>query len=415
MRTALDCIPCFLRQSLEAARFVSEDPALHERVLRDVLRFTGEMDMSQPPPVVGARIHTMLRDLTGNGDPYAAAKDRFNRMALDLLPALRRRVEESGDPFDTALRLAVAGNVVDLGVNGAITEQDVLDEIDRTLETPLRGGVESLRSAVADARSILYVADNAGEIVFDRLLIEQLPVGRVTLAVRGGPVINDATLDDARVAKLDDIADVVDTGSDCPGAVLPLSGRRFVRAFEQADVIISKGQGNFEGLSDAPGNVFFLLKAKCAVVASRMGVAVGTLVLLHSESEKPAGRHRSGYSESEWEKEQVKIAIPTVGGRLSGHFGRCEKFAIVDVGQNGEVTGTEMLDPPPHEPGALPKWLQQQGVDVVIAAGMGPRAQQMLADAGIEFVLGAAEGSVDELVSAYLSETLESGENACDH
>lgn len=112
----------------------------------------------------------------------------------------------------------------------------------------------------------------------------------------------------------------------------------------------------------------------------------------------------------------MKIAIPTTGGRLSGHFGRCGKFAMVQVGDaGGEVISTEMLDPPPHEPGALPRWLQQQGADVVIAAGMGNRAQQMLADAGIRFVLGAPERSVEELVSEYLAETLEHGENACDH
>ncbi|MGC9455072.1 MAG: ARMT1-like domain-containing protein [Phycisphaerae bacterium] len=413
MRTALDCIPCFLRQSLEAARFVSDDEAIHHSVMRGVLRMTAEMDLTEPPPVVGARIHAMLRELTGNKDPYREPKDRFNRMAMELLPSLRRRVERSDDAFDTAVRLAVAGNIVDLGVNGAISERDVLDEIDRTLATPLVGDIESLRSAVADAESILYVADNAGEIVFDRLLIEQLPGGRVAVAVRGGPVINDATREDALTAGLDEVADIIDTGCDCPGAVLSLCGSEFIDAFERADVVIVKGQGNFEGLSDVPRDVFFLLKAKCEVVASRVGVSVGTLVLRHSKSEESDRSHRS--DGSEWEKERVKIAIPTVGGKLSGHFGRCEKFALVEVGQNGEVLSTEMHDPPPHEPGALPQWLHEHGADVVIAAGMGRMAQQMLADAGIEFVLGAAERSVDELVSAYLSETLEAGENACDH
>jgi hypothetical protein len=255
--------------------------------VRGVLRLAAEMDLSEPPPVVGQEIHAMLRELTGNADPYRAAKQRFNRMALELLPRLRQRVEQAEDGFELATRLAVAGNVVDLGVNGALGEQEVLAEVDEALESPLRGDLEAFRSAVADARHVLYVADNAGEIVFDRLLVEQLLPRQVTVAVRGAPVINDATREDAAAAGLDQVAEIIDSGSDAPGAVLELCGEPFRAALRKADVVIAKGQGNFEALSDATEEIFFLFKVKCPVIASAVGLATGTLVLLRSPA-RPA-------------------------------------------------------------------------------------------------------------------------------
>jgi len=123
MQTALECIPCFVRQALEAARFVTDDPSVHERLLRDVLRLAADMDLARCPPVVAREIHQMLRQMTGVTDPYRAVKDRFNRMAIDMLPELVAKVEVASDPVGMAVRLAIAGNVIDLGVNGGITEE----------------------------------------------------------------------------------------------------------------------------------------------------------------------------------------------------------------------------------------------------------------------------------------------------
>jgi len=276
MQTALECIPCFLRQALEAARFVTDDPSVHERVLRDVLRWTAEMDLSDCPPRVGQRIHRRLRELTGADDPYRKPKDRFNRLALDMLPDLRDKVRRSGDPFATALRLAVAGNVIDLGVNGGLTVSDARGAVERALDEPFRGDIAAFREATRNAHGILYLADNAGEIVFDRLLIEQMPPGRVTVAVRGGAVLNDATRADAETAGLAEVAEIVDNGSDAPGTILDDCSEAFRRRFAAADLIVAKGQGNFETLSDEPANLYFLFKAKCPVIAGHAGLPVGT-------------------------------------------------------------------------------------------------------------------------------------------
>ena len=197
MNTYLECIPCFIRQTLDAARMATDDPALHEEMLRGVLRAAAEMDLAETPPVVGQKIHRRLRELTGNADPYAAVKTRFNEMALAMLPELRARIAAAEDPFAAAVRLAITGNIIDFGPKGNVTEADAREAIARALTEPLHGDMDAFRAAVEAAGDILYLADNAGEIVFDRALIERLPAGRVTVAVRGGPVINDATVEDA--------------------------------------------------------------------------------------------------------------------------------------------------------------------------------------------------------------------------
>ena len=284
MKTSLDCIPCFIRQALNAGRMVSVDPAVHKRILQEVLRWAGEMNMDQPAPVMGQRIHRLLRKIVGMEDPYHDVKDHQNRMALALLPELKIKIEAAMDPLNIALRLAIAGNVIDMGVNDNVTECDVRESINHALTEPFVGDQNGFRNAVAEAQRILYLADNAGEIAFDRLLIEQIGPARVTVAVRGGPVINDATLTDARAVGLHEIVEIIDNGSDAPGTLLDDCSQEFKRRFAEADLILAKGQGNYETLSDEPHNIFFLLKAKCAGIAAHARVPVGTHVLARSEA-----------------------------------------------------------------------------------------------------------------------------------
>ena len=169
MKTALDCAPCHVRQTLEASRMVSDDPAVHEQVLRDMLRWTAEADLDQSPPVLGQRLHRRLREITGVDDAYRAEKDRHNQMVMDLLPELRARIDAAEDPFGLAVKLAIAGNIIDLGANGQMAEDDLRVSIEQALREPVHGLVEDLRRDIAEAGNILYLADNCGEIVFDRL------------------------------------------------------------------------------------------------------------------------------------------------------------------------------------------------------------------------------------------------------
>jgi len=292
VHTALDCIPCLARQALEAARFVTTDRAVHERLVREALLATAAMDFGQSPVVMAQRIHRTLRDMTGVHDPYRAVKDRFNAMALSMLAQLEAELAKAADPVALAVRLAIAGNVIDLGVNGDLTETEARRAVFSALSEPFHGDIDAFRREVTEARSILYLADNAGEIIFDRLLIERLPTARVVVAVRGGPVLNDATMTDAEAAGLCDTVEVIDNGSDAPGTVLSDCREAFRQRFAEADLIIAKGQGNFETLSDEMADIWFLLKVKCPVIADRVGLPVGTHVLARAcqQEEPPCGR-----------------------------------------------------------------------------------------------------------------------------
>ena len=286
MRTSLDCIPCILRQTLDAARLVSKEFTVHENILRDVLGWAREMDLNQSPPAMAQRIHRRLREITGVDDPYRETKDRQNFMAMEMIPSLRSKIESDSDPLLVAARLAIAGNVIDMGVNVNLTEADVRLAVNQALTEQFFGEEDSFHKAIAKAQSIMYLADNAGEIAFDRLLIEKLSPGRVTLVVRGAPVINDATLADAHAVGLDKIVEIIDNGSDAPGTILSDCSPEFRCRFIKADLIIAKGQGNFETLSNESGNIFFLFKVKCPLVADIVNQPIGTKMLVQSISGK---------------------------------------------------------------------------------------------------------------------------------
>ena len=284
MRTYFDCIPCFVRQTLDSVRLITDDEQIHERVMREVLRLASKMDLRQSPPAMAQKIHRLIRKLTGVQDPYLQTKDRFNKLALKMYPELRKKVEASADPFETAIRLAIAGNIIDLGVKTGLAESQVEETITQSLTDPLDiKALKGFRNATSRAKDILYLGDNAGEIVFDRLLIEQLPCEKITFVVKANPIINDATMEDAEIVGLTDIVSVIDNGSDAPGTILEDCSEKFRRRFNEADLVIAKGQGNYETLSDVDKDIFFILRAKCPVIARHLDCEVGEMILRKSK------------------------------------------------------------------------------------------------------------------------------------
>ena len=262
---------------------ITDDRATHERAMRRTLRLVAGMPFDCSPPWMGQRIHRLLREETGNSDPYRGVKRHSNTLALGLYPTLRRRVRDSVDSLTTAVRLAIAGNVIDFGCRTHVGDGEIHQAIEDALqETSDEAVVEDLRRRVEEAKDILYLTDNAGEIVLDRLLIEQMQTDRVTAVVRGGPVINDATREDAETTGLTSLVTVMDNGSDAPGTILDTCSAEFRDRFARSDLVIAKGQGNYETLGRGDREVVFLLKVKCPVVARSIGCDAGRSLVCHS-------------------------------------------------------------------------------------------------------------------------------------
>ncbi len=278
-----------MRQALDAARMTTNDESVHEEVVRRVAREISKMDVGLSPPVMGQVIHRLIRELTGDLDPYRAAKERTNQLALSLYPEIRNRVLTAADPLEMAVRTAIAGNIIDLGADSHLQDDGILHTLDHASAAPLRGNVASFVREAQTSSTILYLADNAGEIVFDRVLIELLDPRRVTVVVRGRPVLNDALRADAEAAGLTGV-EILDNGSDAPGTILEDCTEPFCSRFLNADMVIAKGQGNYETLSEAPRPVWFVLMAKREVIARHIGCEPGSFVLKRLG---PATRYRS--------------------------------------------------------------------------------------------------------------------------
>jgi uncharacterized protein with ATP-grasp and redox domains len=280
MRVFLDCYPCFLRQALEAARMNGAGEAQQRELLHRAMDVLQDVPAGATPPEIAHRIHRLVKEALGVADPYLQAKRSSTRLALRLLPRMRQVLAGAPDRLECAVRLAIAGNIIDFGPAGTPVDEDRLwSTVERALEQPFAiDDVPVLRGKLRGANRVLYLADNAGETVFDRLLIETLAIP-TTYVVKGGPTLNDATLLDAQEAGLHGVADVIDNGTDVPGTSLSACAPRLRGDFARADIVIAKGQANYETLSDCLRPVCFLLKAKCEVIARDIGVPVGSLVV----------------------------------------------------------------------------------------------------------------------------------------
>ena len=222
-------------------------------------------------------------EITGNSDPYYETKNRANESALSLYSRMKDTVDYSNDPLLTACQLSIAGNDIDLGA------QAEYGSIDSIIEDSLGYQLDQdtyakFKKSIEKASLILYIGDNAGEVVFDRILIEQLLQmnnSKIVFAVREKPIINDATFDDAVKAGLDKVAKIVSSGSGAPATILSQCSSEMLGFYQSADIIISKGQGNYESLSERSENIFFLFKVKCPVIARDSGFDIGSPVLIH--------------------------------------------------------------------------------------------------------------------------------------
>lgn len=284
MHVAPECFACLLRQTTNAAKSAGADETQQVALLREVLAYMSQADVSASPARFSEPVYGIVARITGVADPYASLKKETNTLALRILGDTLIRVNQSRDPLSKALRAAAAGNVIDAGIGNASAA--VQKDLRRLLQQPFAiDDVSVFRTFLKRGARVLYLADNAGEIVFDTLVVDRIQrFGvSVTAAVKSGPIINDATMEDARAAGLTRTCSVIETGAASIGLDWNRASPEFRAAFHAADAVIAKGHGHFETLFDDPHpGLFYLLKAKCVVVARALHCRNGDLVFAHA-------------------------------------------------------------------------------------------------------------------------------------
>ena len=275
-----------MKQAYNTACRATDDPHAIREILEAAASHVSSLDFNKTPADNSNFLYKKTNELTGCDDPYKDDKRKWNDRCLELLPGLENRVEASDDPIKTALRIAIAGNSIDMGIGYGFDIERVLEAaLDATLAVD---DYPQLKERLAGGGlNVLYLGDNAGEIVLDRPLIERLAREHdVTLVVKGGPIINDATREDAEYVGLTDIVNVIDTGSNGIGIKWDDVSDEFRTAYERADIIISKGQGNYETMCHLDREIYFLLMAKCETVAAMLGVNFRDVVCRRSQAGK---------------------------------------------------------------------------------------------------------------------------------
>ena len=281
MMTNLNCFPCFLRQALEATRMATKDEGIHRKVLNSVLSILSNISIYSSPPEIALLIHQRVKAITGSPDPYKEAKRRQNDLALQYESILSAQIADVSNPLKTALVLSATGNSIDLA-----PDYQSPDIYKRCLEMISRGfardDYEVFYEKLAQSKSILFLGDNAGEIVWDKILVEEL-LDRFDLdimyAVRGLPILNDVTMEDAEYVEMAQLVKVISNGSEAPGTLLSRCSEEFISKFKQSDLILAKGQGNYESLSREDRPIFFLLNVKCPVIAEDVHCKIGDIIL----------------------------------------------------------------------------------------------------------------------------------------
>ncbi|MHC9540106.1 MAG: DUF89 domain-containing protein [Vulcanimicrobiota bacterium] len=282
MKSYIECYACFVRQSIEAGKLATDNETLQWEILKHVLEKTLTFSHEESPAAMGKEIHRLIRRISGNPDPYKTMKDDYNNKAKALTPWITSLIDRSENRLIAALKITATGNIIDFGPFG-LAQLSLTEFIDRKLESDFKGNcsVDYFTESLNSAKSLLYVADNCGEIVFDSLFINHfLCDKKVYLSVRGGVVLNDITREYLEGIDLNENVTVIDSGDDAPGIILQSCSEEFRSVYNSVDMVLLKGQGNYEGIGKAARkNVFSILVAKCPVIARDIGCEINDLVL----------------------------------------------------------------------------------------------------------------------------------------
>ncbi len=268
MKTNLQCIQCLVRNTASVATLITDDQAKQIQIVRQMLAELSEFDLNQPPPRMARRIYQYASEVAGNNDPYIKQKDESTAIAKQLLREFITENNLDTNDFESLVRLAIAGNIIDFGVNCNLDMEDAKNMIRLAFQKPIDlDALRKAKEALDKAENILYLLDNCGEAVFDTLLVKKYG-HKITLCVKGAPILNDVTRREVADSGFEGlVSKIIDTGDYTPGITMEYSSPEFRREFENADLIVSKGQGNFETLNHIDKPILFLFMAKCRIVA----------------------------------------------------------------------------------------------------------------------------------------------------
>lgn len=286
MKIQEKCIPCVVNQAIRVGDMVglSEKDGL----LREVFAYLSRVDFksSCTPELIG-EIFSLLKKETGNDDPYQQTRERYNRLFLEQLPLLEQAVSRSQQPFLQSIRYAIIGNIIDFNPIHELTLPDIEGYFVKLQEEALEIDDSGLlMSEIGRADTLLYLGDNCGEICLDKILVKKIkernPACRIFFATRGAPVVNDSVEKDAYAVGMDAYAEIISNGDRSLGTVLRRTSKQFQEVYRKADIVIAKGQANYECLSNEKKNIFFLLMTKCRVIAEDIGVPEMKMVCMKS-------------------------------------------------------------------------------------------------------------------------------------
>jgi len=275
------CVTCIFSQALRVCETLQVDNQTTKKVLDTVADMIPEWSFNETPPQVAARVYPKIAEILKTNDIYYDYKREATERAKAFIPFVEEMINKQTDKFYASLKVAVAGNVIDLA---AMEQFNLEEEVAKVFDSPFKiDDSEELRKILHNSKNLLVVGDNAGEHLFDKVMMKCLkdifPDLHIFYAVRGKPIINDITIEDALEAGIDKVAEIIDSGVDTPGLDLKRANDKMLSVYEQSDVVLAKGMGNYESLCNISTQpTFFLLKVKCNVVAASLGRHVGDII-----------------------------------------------------------------------------------------------------------------------------------------
>ncbi|MCK4233830.1 DUF89 family protein [candidate division WOR-3 bacterium] len=276
MRSNIECIPCILNFCIRTLNFCDIDEVQKEKVFKKIVNHIGDYPLDKSPAAIADFATGIIKDEIGIEDIYRKEKREQNEKALGIYPRLKEMVRDSEDRLKTAFMVSATGNVIDLGAHADFDVESILHDFADIQFS--KDDFEDFRSRLNDSKTLLFIADNCGEIIFDRVLLEELNSIRKIVAVKSKPFINDVTINDVIGTGIDKTAEIIETGTCNLDFDSDEIRGEFKKIFDEADIIISKGHANFEALHGKRADIYFLLRAKCDVVARVIGVRKGDFV-----------------------------------------------------------------------------------------------------------------------------------------